>query len=114
MARGHAEIRAFYADLLSRRSEFPAPEELPPLRNGGLAMTFARLPNGNEAHGRLSVRGQHDFLVGLGLAHRLTEVRFGPRHRNLHITPDRIDGVDRMTAHLRWTSQPLFTWRGSG
>jgi ketosteroid isomerase-like protein len=46
VATGHAEIRAFYADLLARRSEFPAPETLPPLRNGGLAMTFARLPNG--------------------------------------------------------------------
>ena len=46
VATGQAEIRAFYADLLSRRSEFPAPEELPPVHNGGLAMTFARLPNG--------------------------------------------------------------------
>ena len=46
VARGHAEIRAFYAGLLARRSEFPAAELLPSLRNGALAMTFARLPNG--------------------------------------------------------------------
>ncbi|WP_375456220.1 YybH family protein [uncultured Methylobacterium sp.] len=46
VATGHAEIRAFYADLLSRRSTFPPAEALPPLRNGPIAMTFARLPNG--------------------------------------------------------------------
>ena len=46
VATGHAEIRAFYADLLSRRSAFPAAETLPAIRNGDLAMTFARLPNG--------------------------------------------------------------------
>ena len=46
VATGHAEIRSFYADLLARKSDFPAPETLPPLRNGPLAMTFARLPNG--------------------------------------------------------------------
>jgi ketosteroid isomerase-like protein len=46
VATGHAEIRAFYADLLARRSTFPAAEVLPSLRNGALAMTFARLPNG--------------------------------------------------------------------
>ena len=46
VATGHAEIRTFYTDLLARRSEFPAAEALPPLRNGPLAMTFARLPNG--------------------------------------------------------------------
>ena len=46
VAPGHAEIRAFYADLLSRRSDFPAADVLPPLRNGPIAMTFARLPNG--------------------------------------------------------------------
>jgi hypothetical protein len=46
VARGHAEIRAFYARLLSRRSSFPAAEALPCLRNGALAMTFARLPDG--------------------------------------------------------------------
>lgn len=46
VATGHAEIRAFYADLLARRSEFPAAEILPSVRNGAIAMTFARLPNG--------------------------------------------------------------------
>lgn len=46
VATGHAEIRAFYTDLLARRSDFPAAEALPPLRNGAIAMTFARLPNG--------------------------------------------------------------------
>jgi ketosteroid isomerase-like protein len=46
VATGHAEIRAFYADLLARKSEFPAAETLPALRNGPLALTFARLPNG--------------------------------------------------------------------
>ncbi|MGU3452608.1 YybH family protein [Methylobacterium sp. 391_Methyba4] len=46
VATDHAEIRSFYADLLARKSDFPAPETLPPLRNGPLALTFARLPNG--------------------------------------------------------------------
>lgn len=46
VATGHAEIRAFYTDLLARRSEFPLPETLPAIRNGDIAMTFARLPNG--------------------------------------------------------------------
>lgn len=46
VATGHAEIRAFYTDLLARRSDFPRAEALPPLRNGSIAMTFARLPNG--------------------------------------------------------------------
>ncbi|MGU3286337.1 YybH family protein [Methylobacterium mesophilicum] len=46
VATGHAEIRAFYTDLLGRRSDFPAPETLEPVRNGALALTFARLPNG--------------------------------------------------------------------
>lgn len=46
VATGHAEIRAFYANLLARRSEFPAAEILPGLKNGAIAMTFARLPNG--------------------------------------------------------------------
>ena len=46
VATGHAEIRAFYADLLARRSAFPPAEILPSLRNGPIAMTFARLPNG--------------------------------------------------------------------
>ncbi|NEU12649.1 nuclear transport factor 2 family protein [Methylobacterium sp. BTF04] len=46
VATGHQEIRRFYTDLLARRSEFPSVEALPALRNGLLAMTFARLPNG--------------------------------------------------------------------
>lgn len=46
VATGHTEIRGFYADLLARKSEFPAAETLPSLRNGDLALTFARLPNG--------------------------------------------------------------------
>lgn len=46
VATGHDEIRRFYADLLSRRSDFPSVETLPALRNGAIAMTFARLPNG--------------------------------------------------------------------
>lgn len=46
VATGHAEIRTFYETLLSRRSEFPPAEALPPLRNGSIALTFARLPNG--------------------------------------------------------------------
>jgi len=46
VATGHAEIQAFYGDLLARRSDFPPAEALPAIRNGDLAMTFARLPNG--------------------------------------------------------------------
>jgi len=46
VATGHDEIRQFYADLLARKSEFPAAEALPAIRNGDLAMTFARVPNG--------------------------------------------------------------------
>ncbi|KQP59132.1 hypothetical protein ASG40_16825 [Methylobacterium sp. Leaf399] len=46
VATGHDEIRRFYTDLLSRRSHFPSAEALPALRNGPIAMTFARLPNG--------------------------------------------------------------------
>ncbi|RZK85923.1 MAG: hypothetical protein EOO66_22345 [Methylobacterium sp.] len=47
VATGQAEIREFYTDLLARKSRFPAVETLPALRNGALAMTFARLPNGH-------------------------------------------------------------------
>ena len=46
VATGHAEIREFYSNLLSRKSEFPAPETMPAIVNGPLALTFARLPNG--------------------------------------------------------------------
>lgn len=47
VATGHDEIRDFYASLLSKRSEFPAVDELPAILNGDVAMTFARSPNGN-------------------------------------------------------------------
>ncbi|HJE22415.1 MAG TPA: nuclear transport factor 2 family protein [Methylorubrum populi] len=46
VASGHDEIRRFYTDLLARKSDFPEPETLPAIRNGDLALTFARLPNG--------------------------------------------------------------------
>ncbi len=47
VATGHDEIRRFYADLLARKSEFPQAETLPALvKEDGLALTFARLPNG--------------------------------------------------------------------
>lgn len=46
VATGHDEIRRFYTDLLARKSDFPEPETLPAVRNGDLALTFARLPNG--------------------------------------------------------------------
>jgi ketosteroid isomerase-like protein len=49
VATGHAEIRKFYADLLARKSSFPETELLPVLRNGDLAMTIARLPNGSTS-----------------------------------------------------------------
>lgn len=47
VATGHAEIRRFYTDLLAKKSDFPAAEELPAIVNDGLALTFARLPNGS-------------------------------------------------------------------
>jgi ketosteroid isomerase-like protein len=46
VATGHDEIRRFYTDLLARKSDFPAAETLPALVQDGLALTFARLPNG--------------------------------------------------------------------
>lgn len=46
VATGHTEIRRFYAELLSQRSEFPPVDQLPAIQNGPLAMTFARSPNG--------------------------------------------------------------------
>ena len=46
VATGHDEIRRFYTDLLARKSDFPELETLPAIRNGDLALTFARLPNG--------------------------------------------------------------------
>ncbi|KAB1072252.1 Cif family virulence factor [Methylobacterium planeticum] len=47
VATGHTEIRTFYTDLLAKRSNFPAVDAPPALRNGSVALTFARLPNGN-------------------------------------------------------------------
>lgn len=46
VATGEAAIRRFYADLLDRRKDFPYVETLPPIRNGDLALTVARTPNG--------------------------------------------------------------------
>ncbi|MGT2481391.1 hypothetical protein ACU4GR_27010 [Methylobacterium oryzae CBMB20] len=47
VATGHAEIRTFYADLLARKSDFPgAGDAAAACATAGLAMTFARLPNG--------------------------------------------------------------------
>lgn len=46
VATGHDEIRRFFTDLLAKKSDFPDVEALPPIRNGAIAMTFARLPNG--------------------------------------------------------------------
>lgn len=46
VATGHAEIRQFFADLLAKKSDFPDVETLPAIRNGTIAMTFARLPDG--------------------------------------------------------------------
>ena len=47
VAKGHAEIRRFYTDLLARRSFFPAATVLPTISNGTLALTSASLPNGS-------------------------------------------------------------------
>ena len=47
VATGTEEIRRFYTDLLARKSDFPEPETLPAIRQGDLALTFARLPNGS-------------------------------------------------------------------
>jgi ketosteroid isomerase-like protein len=46
VASGHEQIRAFYQDLLSRRSSFPPVEPMPALYNGDIAMTVTRLPKG--------------------------------------------------------------------
>lgn len=47
VAEGQDAIRGFYADLLSKRREFPAAEVLEPLVQGDVALTFARSANGN-------------------------------------------------------------------
>lgn len=41
VATGRNAIREFYANLLQRRSQFPAPRLLAPLRAGELALTSA-------------------------------------------------------------------------
>lgn len=46
VATGREAIRGFYADLLARRSDFPMPDTPPAIRNGDVALTCARLPNG--------------------------------------------------------------------
>ena len=46
VATGREAIRGFYADLLARRSDFPMPDNPPAIRNGDVALTCARLPNG--------------------------------------------------------------------
>lgn len=47
VARGHAEIRTFYTDLLARKRDFPAPEQLPAIINDDVALTATRQANGN-------------------------------------------------------------------
>ena len=65
VATGHAEIRRFYADLLSRRSEFPSAETLPAIRNGAIALTSARLPNGTISveTARLQAEGGWRWII---------------------------------------------------
>ncbi len=46
VATGHDEIRRFFTDLLAKKSDFPDVETLPAILGEGIAMTFARLPNG--------------------------------------------------------------------
>lgn len=46
VATGHAEIRSFYENLLSRRSSFPEAEILPAIVNGDVALTSAVSGNG--------------------------------------------------------------------
>jgi hypothetical protein len=67
------ELVDFYTDLLARKSDFPEPETLPAIRNGDLALTFARLPNGAlydiaRGHHRLRlVQGDQPFgIAGIG------------------------------------------------
>ena len=47
VATGHKEIRCFYTDLLAKKSDFPAGEQLPPVCNGPLAITTTRQDNVN-------------------------------------------------------------------
>lgn len=46
LARGRAEIRALFADLLAGGFVFHAGEQSPAIRNGRLALTSSRYPNG--------------------------------------------------------------------
>jgi ketosteroid isomerase-like protein len=45
-ARGHGEIRAFYAQLCKDRPQFPPGEQSAPLINGRVALTSTVLANG--------------------------------------------------------------------
>ena len=47
VAQGHEEIRAFFRNLLEKKSDFPRPEIMPPLINGDTALTVALQGNGN-------------------------------------------------------------------
>ena len=46
VAGGAGEIRAAYADLVADRPTFAPGRQLPTLRNGDLALTSVRLPDG--------------------------------------------------------------------
>lgn len=46
-AQGHQQIRDFYQQLLADQPKFDAGDQAPTLRNGPLALTSTRLPDGN-------------------------------------------------------------------
>lgn len=46
LATGHDEIRKAYTDLLADRPAFISGGQRPPVRNGDLALTSTRLPDG--------------------------------------------------------------------
>jgi hypothetical protein len=46
VAKGHPEIRIFYAELLNKNIKFEQGRQSPALRNEGLALTSSRLVNG--------------------------------------------------------------------
>ncbi|PYI65490.1 hypothetical protein CVV68_18145 [Arthrobacter livingstonensis] len=48
-AIGHRAIRQFYEELLANRPTFAPGEQLPAVRNGELALTSTRIPNGATA-----------------------------------------------------------------
>jgi len=45
--RGHAAIRAFYAEIASRGHKFARGEQRPALLSGDLALTSTKLPDGD-------------------------------------------------------------------